>query len=214
MERRIVGFHQDEQAQWVADLECGHAQHVRHDPPWQVREWVITAEGRVGRLGTTLRCPQCERGTSSPLSRSALLSFLRHHRYAAQASAGPAGNVQAAVVGIAVSDEFEIVFDTLAGSRKARNLDNEPRIAMVIGGFVEGQDETVQYEGVADRPVGQELGEAQELYFRTFPDGRQRLSWPGLIHVRVRPSWLRYSDFRGESPLILEWTSGELAALR
>lgn len=31
--RRIVGFHQDQKGHWVADLECGHAQHVRHDPP-------------------------------------------------------------------------------------------------------------------------------------------------------------------------------------
>jgi hypothetical protein len=58
--RKIVGFHQDEEAHWVADLECGHSQHVRHDPPWQVRAWVITVEGRNERLGTTLECRRCE----------------------------------------------------------------------------------------------------------------------------------------------------------
>jgi hypothetical protein len=31
--RRIVGFHTDVEGDWVADLECGHTQHVRHDPP-------------------------------------------------------------------------------------------------------------------------------------------------------------------------------------
>jgi uncharacterized protein DUF3565 len=36
MQRRIVGYHQDDERHWVAELECGHAQHVRHDPPWQV----------------------------------------------------------------------------------------------------------------------------------------------------------------------------------
>ena len=53
-ERRIVGFHQDEEGQWVAELECGHARHVRHDPPWEVRPWTRSAEGRAGRLGTLL----------------------------------------------------------------------------------------------------------------------------------------------------------------
>jgi hypothetical protein len=33
MERLIVGFHQDEEKHWVAQLECGHNQHVRHQPP-------------------------------------------------------------------------------------------------------------------------------------------------------------------------------------
>ncbi len=32
-ERKILGFHQDEQRDWVADLECGHTRHVRHNPP-------------------------------------------------------------------------------------------------------------------------------------------------------------------------------------
>lgn len=57
--RRIVGFHTDDRGHWVADLECGHTQHVRHDPPWQVRPWVLTAEGRAGFLGRVLECAVC-----------------------------------------------------------------------------------------------------------------------------------------------------------
>lgn len=57
--RRIVGFHTDDEGHWVADLECGHTQHVRHDPPWQVREWVTTPEGRASRIGTELECVKC-----------------------------------------------------------------------------------------------------------------------------------------------------------
>ena len=58
----ITGFHQDEEGQWVAELACGHGQHVRHNPPWQVRPRVATPEGRAGLLGVTLRCLKCERG--------------------------------------------------------------------------------------------------------------------------------------------------------
>ena len=59
-ERRIVGFRQDAEHEWIAELECGHTQHVRHDPPWQVRPWVVTSDGRAGRLGTTLPCRHCD----------------------------------------------------------------------------------------------------------------------------------------------------------
>lgn len=56
---KIVGYHLDEEHHWVAELECGHTQHVRHDPPWQVRAWVTTPEGRASRLGTELECVKC-----------------------------------------------------------------------------------------------------------------------------------------------------------
>lgn len=59
-QRRIIGFHQDEERHWVADLECGHTQHVRHDPPWQVRSWVLTPDGRARMLGVALECLKCE----------------------------------------------------------------------------------------------------------------------------------------------------------
>ncbi len=64
--RRIVGFHKDDEGHWVADLECGHTQHVRHDPPWQVREWVTTPEGRASRIGTELECVKCVQEESRP----------------------------------------------------------------------------------------------------------------------------------------------------
>jgi len=57
--RAIVGFERDEIGDWVALLECGHRQHVRHRPPWQERSWVLTPEGRRGRVGTPLECRLC-----------------------------------------------------------------------------------------------------------------------------------------------------------
>lgn len=58
----IVGYHLDDEGHWVAELACGHGQHVRHDPPWQVRPWVTTPEGRAKFLGFELECLKCERG--------------------------------------------------------------------------------------------------------------------------------------------------------
>lgn len=54
MQQAIVGFHLDEEGHYVADLACGHGQHVRHDPPWQNRPWVLTEQGRKEKLGVML----------------------------------------------------------------------------------------------------------------------------------------------------------------
>jgi hypothetical protein len=58
--RKIVGFHRDEQGDWVADLACGHTVHVRHNPPWQTRPWVATPRGRSERIGRELLCKKCQ----------------------------------------------------------------------------------------------------------------------------------------------------------
>ena len=57
--RRITGYHVDDEGHWVAELDCGHGQHVRHDPPWQNRPWVLTEAGRDRFIGTTLQCVRC-----------------------------------------------------------------------------------------------------------------------------------------------------------
>lgn len=59
MNQPIIGYHQDEQGDWVADLACGHGQHVRHQPPFTNRLWVLTAVGREQHLGTRLNCKKC-----------------------------------------------------------------------------------------------------------------------------------------------------------
>jgi ribosomal protein S18 acetylase RimI-like enzyme len=60
MRRKIVGFHQDQRQEWVADLECGHTMHVRHNPPFQDRAWVQTAEGRQTYIGVPVECSACQ----------------------------------------------------------------------------------------------------------------------------------------------------------
>lgn len=64
MKRKIVSFHQDEEQHWVAHLECGHNQHVRHNPPWTNRPWVITQEGRAAALGAELACKKCDEAST------------------------------------------------------------------------------------------------------------------------------------------------------
>lgn len=62
MKQPIVGYHRDDANDWVAELDCGHFQHVRHDPPWSNREWVTTKHGRESMLGFELGCKKCDHG--------------------------------------------------------------------------------------------------------------------------------------------------------
>ncbi len=65
MHRFIIGFHQDLEQDWVAELDCGHGQHTRHEPPFFPRPWVMTAEGRAEQIGKILNCVLCDRSEIS-----------------------------------------------------------------------------------------------------------------------------------------------------
>lgn len=60
MKQKIAGYLKDMENHWVAKLECGHVQHVRHNPPWQTREWATTEAGRESHLGSELNCVVCD----------------------------------------------------------------------------------------------------------------------------------------------------------
>ena len=110
------------------------------------------------------------------------------------------GKPQSALVGIAVTPGFEIVFDTVRSSRKYRNLIDNPAVSFVIGcaGVV-----TVQFEGTARELSGSELETYRAIYFAKWPEGPERLNWPGITYVAVKPHWIRYSDF-GAQPSVIE----------
>jgi general stress protein 26 len=143
-----------------------------------------------------------------------LLTFMRAHPLAVQASVSAAGEAQAAVVGIVVTDAFEVFFDTSEETRKVANLRRNPTIAFVIGGTTIGDERSVQYEGVADEPTGAELERLRDAYFETFPDGRDRQSWPGITYIRARPTWIRYVDFNQDPPEIIEFDAAQLGDLK
>ena len=136
------------------------------------------------------------------MNASDFLAFLRQHRLAVVSTARD-GAPQAAIVGIAVTDGFEIVFDTVTGTRKYANLIADPRVALVAG-WDYGQ--TVQIEGFADVPSGRALEACKQAYFAVWPDGRERERWPDIAYVRIRPRWLRYSDYSKAPPRIEELT--------
>jgi Pyridoxamine 5'-phosphate oxidase len=135
-----------------------------------------------------------------------LFIFIEKHRLGVLASVSPLGNPEASLVGIAVTEKLELIFDTIDTSRKCQNLRRHPKTAFVIGweGYI-----TLQFEGIADEPLGEELSRLKKVYFKAFPDGPQREKWPGITYFRVRPVWMRYSDFN-DPQKIIEFSKEEL----
>ncbi|WDG92953.1 DUF3565 domain-containing protein [Pseudomonas chlororaphis] len=61
----VVGFHQDEDGHWVVELSCGHTQHLRHQPPWQSRTWILDPRKRREKIGQPFACGWCAQGSVS-----------------------------------------------------------------------------------------------------------------------------------------------------
>jgi hypothetical protein len=138
------------------------------------------------------------------MTETGLYAFMSTHRYGVLGTICPAGTPQSALVGIAIGPHLEIVFDTVQSSRKYSNLITRPACSFVIGGWGPGE-QTIQYEGEAEELKAADLARYQEIYFKTWPDGPARMSWPGLVYFVVRPTWIRYSDFDQNPPLIREF---------
>ncbi len=130
------------------------------------------------------------------MTHESVFRFIAKHKLGVLATISPSGEPQAAVVGIAVTSELELVFDTVKTSRKYQNLAANPRIAFVIGG---DEEITVQYEGEANELRSAEDRKYFDTYFQTWPECREHLKWPGIVHFKVRPKWIRYSDFNKET---------------
>ena len=133
------------------------------------------------------------------MTRDQLRDFLRLHRDGVLSTVHR-HQPEGAVVGIAVSDACEIVFDALETTHKVRNLRATPQVALTVWTGAR----TAQVHGHADEPRGAELQALQQVYYGAFPDGPSRLPWPGLTYVRIRPHWVRYSDFGAQPAQFIE----------
>lgn len=142
------------------------------------------------------------------MTRDDLYAFLAACKLGVISTLSASGSVQSALIGIAITKDIEIIFDTVKSSRKYSNLKNNPSCSLAVGWAGE---QTVQYEGVATELEGAELERCQATYFHTWPDGPARLTWPGIVYFSVRPAWVRYSDFDATPPFIQEFTSKDFA---
>jgi hypothetical protein len=134
-----------------------------------------------------------------------LLDYLRNQRLGVLGTLSPSAEPQAALVGYAVTPDFELLFDTLRTTRKYRNMMANPLVSFTVGNSVgSGDERTVQYEGISAELAGEPLERLRPIYFATWPDGVQRVQWPQITWFVVRPRWIRYSDFN--IPMTQEWS--------
>jgi hypothetical protein len=134
-----------------------------------------------------------------------LYTFMAKHKLGVLGTVDTHGRPQSALMGIAVTPQLEVVFDTVNSSRKYPNLVARPSCSLVIGGW--GIDEqTIQYEGEAVELKPPELARYQRMYFTVWSDGPARIAWPGIVYFVVRPRWIRLSEFNQTPPLISEFT--------
>jgi general stress protein 26 len=144
----------------------------------------------------------------SRMTEADVYQFIAQNKLGVLGTVAHCGTPQSALVGIAVTPDLEIIFDTVKSSRKYPNLIARPTCCFTIGWTGE---ETVQYEGRAEELKGPELERYQKVYFKAWPDCQAHLSWPGIVYFVVKPTWIRYSDFDDNPPRIREFTFGGVA---
>jgi hypothetical protein len=128
MKQKITGFHQDEECHWVADLECGHKQHMRHDPPWMDRTWVLTPEGRETRINTELDCKRCD-STGLAVGEAVRAAILKHARDAVE---------DAGIRGLCSQGQIDLLWDSL------QTIDLRTSIEEAIRQLVENERKAIQ----------------------------------------------------------------------
>ena len=67
------------------------------------------------------------------MTKDFVYNFIKQHALAVIAALSDDQKPEAALVGFAISEDLEIVFDTVKTSRKYKNLLQNPKVALVIG---------------------------------------------------------------------------------
>jgi pyridoxine/pyridoxamine 5'-phosphate oxidase len=121
-----------------------------------------------------------------------LYEFISQHKLGVLATVTGDALPEAAVVGIAVTNNLEIICSTYDESRKHQNILKNPDVALVIG-WEHGK--TVQYEGVATVLSKEESQEHFRTTFANVPTIAKHLTQNFEVMYKITPKWIRYSDF-------------------
>jgi uncharacterized pyridoxamine 5'-phosphate oxidase family protein len=136
------------------------------------------------------------------MNKEFLLYFIKQNKFAILSTVSKDNKPQSACVGIAVTPDLKLIFDTTIDSRKFDNLRIYTNVSFVIG-WENGQ--TMQYEGIALNFGKDEFPQLLETYFEAFPDGIERRdNWENVTYFVVEPIWIRFSDFNESIPKIEE----------
>ncbi|MDA8093463.1 MAG: pyridoxamine 5'-phosphate oxidase family protein [Betaproteobacteria bacterium] len=129
--------------------------------------------------------------------------FLKQQNLGVISTVSEQGTPEAALVNYGVTENLELILETLQTSRKYKNLYRNPNMAMVVGTGKECL--TCQYEGVVSWPTDAALPGLLDIYFAARPEGLLHRGWPDLVYLHVRPTWIRISKYD-----LMNWQVREL----
>ncbi len=136
------------------------------------------------------------------MDRIALHSFMVGHRYGVVSSISGDGTPQSALVGIAISQDLEIIFDTVEVFPEISQSHSHGQIALLSWDGLEKQ--TVQFEGLASEANGPDLKRCQEIYFSSLAGGASAFEMAGTSPILwCDPDGIRYSDY-DQTPAVIE----------
>ncbi len=123
-------------------------------------------------------------------TRVLVLELLRKTKLAVISTVGEDAP-ESAVLEFAETEDLELIFDTLSSSRKYRNLQKNHNASFVIGW---DDNLTVQYEGIVQELLSEELERYKQIYFKKNPKAKRWEHVEGIRYFKVTPRWIRYSD--------------------
>lgn len=126
--------------------------------------------------------------------------FMSQHHECVIATISPDSQPEAATVGFSVDEDFKIMIATNKSTRKAKNIELNSKVAIVIG--FDGP-KTVQIEGEAKIVDEKEHKDRINLHFETVPRAIDFAGEEGQTYYLITPSWLRFTDYT-KSPDIYE----------
>ncbi len=135
------------------------------------------------------------------MNKEFLFDFINQNKFAVLSTLSKENKPQSACVGIVVTHDLKLIFDTTIDSRKFDNLNTCTNVSFVIG-WENGQ--TIQYEGTALNFDKNDFPELLKIYYDKFPDGLERRNWRNITYFVVTPTWIRFSDFIENIPKIVE----------
>lgn len=123
-----------------------------------------------------------------------ILEFSKTQMLCVISTVSPDGKPEAALVGIAETDNFEFIFGTSDTSRKYKNLQQNSHVAIVIGHDAK-ERRTVQIEGVATELEGAEADTYRDILLTKNPFAKKFAEKPDQKWFKVQPTWARYTNF-------------------
>lgn len=139
------------------------------------------------------------------MTKQDVYNFIHAKTYAVISTCGKNEQPEAALIGFGDTEDLELIFGTYSSSKKYKNLQENSRVAFVIG-WDSSEYVTVQYEGIASELFGEELEKYVALFHQKTPSSARYQSHPEQRYFKVQPTWIRYSDLGGEEEKIEEFT--------